>query len=92
MKSNIISSCNGSTKKPSNKVIELYKSVIDFDKLSNQLSMLPDLVRVAATSDVLACDCKGIKGVTTIRTICDMMNGTAIGKSMFTEVHKLLSI
>ena len=73
-------------------MIEKYKSVIDFDKLSNQLSMLPDLVRVAATSDVLACDCKGIKRVTNITTICDTMNGTAIGKSMLTEVHKLLSI
>ena len=40
----LINACNGNLKQPSDKITEMYSSVIDFDKLMNQLSMLQDLV------------------------------------------------
>ena len=35
---------------------------------------------------------QGIKQVTKVSTICEVMNSSDLGKSMFTEVHKLLTI
>ena len=62
----------------------MYSSDIDIDRLMPQLSMMPELINVFKT--------KKVKKVTTVRTICDMMNNTAISKVMFSEVDKLLKI
>ena len=81
----LISASNGTLKQPSENIKEIYSSVIDFDKLVNQLSMLQDFVRVSKVS-------QGIKRITKVSTICEIMNSSEIGKSMFSEVHKLLTI
>ena len=83
----LISASNGTFKQPSEKIMEIYSSVINFDKPMNQLSMLQDFVRVSTTS-------QRIKKITKVSTICEVMNSSNLGKSMFefTEVHKLLTI
>ena len=81
----VISASNGTLKQPSDKIMEIYSSVINFDKLVNQLSMLQDFVRVSTAS-------QEIKKITKVSTICEVMNSSNLGKSMFTEVHKLLTI
>ena len=52
-----------------------------------QINKLTNLgfVRASAVSQV-------VKKITTISTICEIMNSSDLGKSMFTEVHKLLII
>ena len=78
----LISACNGTLKQASEKIVEIYSSIIDFDKLVNQLSMLQDFVRA----------CQDVRKITKVSTICEVMNSSDLGKSMFTEVHKLLTI
>ena len=81
----LISASNGTLKEPSDKIMEIYSSVINFDKLVNQLLMLQDFVRVSTAS-------QEIKKITRVSTICEVMNSSKLGKSMFTEIHKLLTI
>jgi hypothetical protein len=63
----------------------MYNTDIDFEKLKPQISMLPELLNVVHTESSVR-----IKEITSIRTICDMMNSASFGKLMFSEVHKLL--
>ena len=81
----LIPSCNDTLTKPSEEFIEMYKGDVDFEKLMPQLSMLPELLKVSNKDSSLA-----IREVTTINTICELMNKTSIGKAMFSEIHALL--
>ena len=81
----LIPSCNGTLTKPSKEFIEMYKGDVDFEKLMPQLSMLLELLKVSNKDSSLA-----IREVTTINTICELMNTTSIGKAMFSEIHALL--
>ena len=81
----LIPSCNGTLTKPSEEFIEMYKGDVDFEKLMPQLSMLPELLKVSNKDSSLA-----IREVTTISTICELMNTMSIGKAMFSEIHALL--
>ena len=81
----LIPSCNGTLTKPSKEFIEMYKGNVDFEKLMPQLSMLPELLKVSNKDSSLA-----IREVTTINTICELMNTTSIGKPMFSDIHALL--
>jgi hypothetical protein len=83
----LIDSCNGDANSPSSTIIGMYQSVIDISRLSLQLKMLPDLLHASNQGKKVS-----VKKVTSINTICDIMNNAAIGKSMFSEVHKLLCI
>ena len=74
----LILSCNGTLTKPSNEFIEMYEGDVDFEKLMPQLSMLPELLNVSNKDSSLA-----IREVTTISTICELINTTSIGKAMF---------
>ena len=47
--------------------------------------MLHDFVQLSKAS-------QGIKQITKIGTICDIMNSNDFGKLMFNEIHKLLRI
>ena len=85
----LINACNGSISQPSGRLQELYRSDIEFQRLEAQLKVLPDLVHTvnqqSKTQGQVA-----IKEVTTMSTICDLMNTSSFGKSMFSEVHRLL--
>ena len=67
------------------RIEELYSSVIDSEKFVRQLSMFQDFIQASKPT-------QGIRNITKITTICEIMNSSDLGKSMFTEVHKLLTI
>lgn len=65
----LISACKNVLKKPSDELVRMYSSIIDFKRLAAQISMMPDLIK-AANNDGGGC----IKEVTMIRTICNIIN------------------
>ena len=83
----IIKSCNGIVAKPYDEIIAKYKSDINFERLLPQLAMMPELLKAANQENSTK-----IKEVTSIGTVCDMMNDTSIGKVMFSEVHQLIRL
>ena len=83
----LINSINMNITLPSTELKELYKDDINFSSLETQLYMLPDFLKTCNDSNEAK-----IKTVTSIHTICDLMNNSTFGKSMFTEIHKLLTI
>ena len=83
----IIKSCNGVVVKPSDEIIAKYKSDINFERLLPQLAMMPELLKAANEENSTE-----IKEVTSMGIVCDMMNGTSIGKVMFSEVHQLIRL
>ena len=83
----LISSCNGTVNKPSNQLCNLYSSDIDVNRLIPQLSVMPEVVNIFNKESGST-----VKKVTTVRTICDIMNNTSSSKVMFSEVDKLLKI
>lgn len=60
-----------------------YASDLKFDRLSVQLSMLPDLLQTANEQHQLR-----IK-VTTISTVCQLMNICSFAKAMLSEVDRI---
>ena len=83
----LIISCNGTVNKPSNQLCNLYPSDIDVSRLMPQLSMMPEVVSILNKESGST-----VKKVTTVTTICDMMNNTSSSKVMFSEVDRLLTI
>lgn len=81
----LIPSCNGILTNPSNEFTEMYKGDVDFERLIPQLAMLPELLKASNKDSLLV-----IREVTSMNTICELMNTTSIGKAMFSEVHVLL--
>ena len=49
--------------------------------------MMPELVKAANQKSSIK-----IREVTSLSTVCDMMNETSIGKVMFSEVHQLIRL
>ena len=80
----ILDNCSGKSYPIPKEVQDLYSKDLNIDRLQTQLSMLPDLVK----SYVL--EGKQITKVTTIRTLCDVLNAFPIVKDMLSEVHSLL--
>ena len=66
---------------------ETFKSTfgndIDMQKLSLQIQLLPDAIKSNTT---------GIKEVTKVQTICDVLNEQPGVQKLLTEIHKLLKI
>ena len=73
----LISASNETLKQPSEKIVEIYSSVINFDKLVNWLSMRQDFVQVKYSKP-------RDKKITKVTTICKVMSCSDLGKSMFT--------
>ena len=67
-------------------VMGMYSKDINIPHLAIQLKMLPDLVRAFNENNPAT----AIKNVTTLRTLCDIINGMPSSKAMFTEVLTLL--
>ena len=68
--------------------LEMYSKDINVPNLTIQLKMLPDLVRAFNENNPAT----AIKEVTTLRTLCDIMNGMPSSKVMFSEVFTLLRL
>ena len=69
--------------------LQIYKNDLHLARLQVQLQMLPDLIHtrnLKLTSDI------PIRRVTTVRTLCEVMNEVSISKSMFSEVLRLMKI
>ena len=81
----LIKSCNGQHVKPSEEFCSMYGKDLQMDRLLSQLNMLPDLVRTVSDQQQY-----GIKSVTSIRTILDLMNANSFSKTFLSEVDRLL--
>ena len=73
----------------SKQVAHLYQKDIDFDRLQRQLNMLSELVNVANENPRFN---SGLKKVTSVRTVVDIMQETPGGKLMFGKIRKLAQI
>ena len=83
----LVQSCSDVAVQPSEDFKKLYASDLKFDRLIVQLSMLPDLVQTANTKYQL-----GIRKVTSITTVCQLMSVCSLAKTMLSEVDCLLRI
>ena len=66
----------------------MYSKDINIPHLAIQLKMLPDLVHAFNENNPAT----AIKEVTTLRTLCHIINGMPSSKAMFTEVFTLLRL
>uniref|UniRef100_A0A1X7UNH8 HAT C-terminal dimerisation domain-containing protein n=1 Tax=Amphimedon queenslandica TaxID=400682 RepID=A0A1X7UNH8_AMPQE len=82
----LLSASNGILKQVPKRIKELYSSIINFDKLVRQLSMFQDFIKASKATT------QGIKTITKLATVCEIMNSSDLGNSLFTELHKLLTI
>ena len=64
--------------KPSNQLCNLYSRDIDVNRLMPQLSMMPEVVSIFNKESGST-----VKKVTTVTTICDMMNNISSRKVVF---------
>ena len=84
----LLDSCSGKLVQPSATFQKMYES--DFpriDRLSLQLSMLPDLIKTANEQHDM-----GLKKVTSISTLCDVFNTCVFAKTMLSDVDRLIRI
>ena len=77
----LIKSANGENVNIGQIANELYKDDIDMDRLKMQAEMLPAIFEDS-----------GIKKITKISTICDVLNEHSVSKKLLCEIHKLLCI
>ena len=68
--------------------LEIYKCDVNIDRLTDQLKMLPELIRTYNELNPTTC----IKQVTILTTLSEVMNAVEISKTLFSEVRTLLQI
>ena len=83
----LVDSCNGINVQFSEIFLNTYATDLKFDRLAVQLPMLPDLLKTANELHQM-----GIKRVTSISTICEVMNTCKFAKNMLSEVDRLLRV
>ena len=69
-------------------VLTFYKDDANSEQLRRQISMLPDLIREVTKAG----EFKGLKTVSTVRSLASIIKSSTIGIGMFAEVVKLLRI
>ena len=77
---------NGKAQEIPAEVLDMYSKDIDMDRLKVQLLRIPDLVRSTKPHGI------SIKKVTNIRTLCELLNSSLVAKTVFNEVHAILSL
>ena len=65
----------------------MYGKDLQMDRLVSQLKMLPDLVRTVSDQQQY-----GIKSVTAIGTLVDLMNANSFSKTFLSEIDHLLRL
>ena len=70
------------------KELDMYSKDLDSQHLLVQLQMLPDLIRTYNESHSYT----AVRSVTSLRTLCEIMNTVTVSRSMFDQVSKLLKI
>ena len=87
----LVKSCNGVSVQTlfplSEKFTTLYCDLLDLDMLKVQLAMLPDLLKTINEQQNL-----GIKSVTSVSTIVDLINANTFSKTFLSQVDRLLRI
>ena len=83
----LVESCNGKNVQFSETFVNTYATDLKFDRLAVQLAMLPDLLKTTNELHQM-----GIKRVTSINTICEVMNTCKFAKNMLSEVDHLLRV
>ena len=68
--------------------IQMYSKDLDTTHLVTQLQMLPELIRTYNECNPQTV----IQRVTSLRTLCDVMNTVTVSRSMFNQINKLLRI
>ena len=81
----LLDSANGITRDIPDSITNTYRSDIDKERLSLHLQMLPDAVKQYSVSTL------PIKKVTSVRTLCDVLNFGGI-KQLLSQVHILLQL
>ena len=69
--------------------LEMYKNNLDLGRLSIQLQMLPDLIK---TRNMNLPTSSQIKTVTSVQTICIILNEIESSKTTLSEVYKSTSL
>ncbi len=69
-------------------VIFSYYKDLNISRLKVQIRMLPDLLKTFNLENPT----QVIKSVTSLRTVCDLMNMIGSSKIMFSEIYQLLHI
>ena len=88
MESMLVDSCNEKDKNGNYENFEeMYKGDIDMNKLKIQLSLLPDVLKTSNEEHKM-----GIKKVTMVKTVCEMLNVCKFPKTMLSEVDKVLKL
>ena len=64
---------------------DLYKDVLNLERLKVQLTMLPDLLRTLNKQQAL-----GIKTVTSVSTIVGLMNANTFSHTFLSEIDQVL--
>ena len=67
---------------------ETYQKDLNMVKLKNQIAMLPDLGMLAKQEPAFV----GLKKVSSLRTLTDIMCAVSVAKKMFSEVDQRLRI
>ena len=86
MESLLIDSANGLTRTVPDSITAMYRRDLDKERLAVHLKMLPDVIKQYGMVVGLP-----IKRVTSIRTLCDALNGTG-SKQLLLQVHALLQL
>jgi hypothetical protein len=82
----LLDSANGKEVNIPLDIRSIYKSDIDFEKLTLQLNLLHDTIKSVPIEGVV------VTQVTKLRTICDVFEAQQTLKLIFSEIHKLLLI
>lgn len=83
----LIKSCNAVQMKPSAAFCTMYKDGLQMDRLTTQLSTLPDLLKTVNDQQRL-----GIRKVTSIGTVNQLMNANDFSKTFLSQLDQLLRI
>lgn len=83
----LIRSCNGDTVTLSDGFKNLYSKDLKLQNLSTQLSLLPDIVSTVNTEHQM-----GVKKVTTVNTVVELLNCCSFSRTMLKEVNRLLRL
>ena len=83
----IIDAANGNVNTIPETVRSMYEKDLDMSRLFTHLNMLPDIVKQYNHSSAVS-----LRKITTVQTVCSLMNEVPGAKSLCSELHRALQI
>ena len=83
----VIDAANGKVNQIPETVCDMYVKDFDMSRLSTHLNMLPDIVKQYNSTSAVP-----FHKVTTVGTVCSMMNAVPGAKSLCSELHRALQM